>query len=121
MTPEAAVKQSIKELLHSRGLIAAGSKRGNWPDYPTGWYYMPVQAGLGVHGIPDFVGMLRGYFFVVEAKAPGQINRTSANQKNRLAEIAEVKGFHCVADDEKIVAAMLDDIETLPWYADRPQ
>lgn len=38
----------------------------------AGWYFMPAQNGLGVHGIPDFLGHYRGTFFAIETKAPGR-------------------------------------------------
>jgi len=55
MTPEGKVKQEVKKVL---------------AEYNC-WYYMPVQTGYGVSGIPDFVGCCNGKFFAVECKAYG--------------------------------------------------
>jgi hypothetical protein len=32
------------------------------------WYFMPVQTGYGVQGIPDFIVSHRGFFLGIEAK-----------------------------------------------------
>lgn len=56
-TPEGSVKLKIKEYL--KGLA------------PALWFFMPVGNGYGVRGIPDFIGVFRGRFFAIEAKAPG--------------------------------------------------
>jgi hypothetical protein len=57
-TPEGKVKDAVKKVLG--------------PIRPGLWWYMPVQYGRGVGGVPDFVGCARGTFFAVEAKASGE-------------------------------------------------
>jgi hypothetical protein len=52
-TPEGRVKAKIKELLNAYGV----------------WFYMPVSMGFGVHGVPDFLCLVKGTFFAIEAKA----------------------------------------------------
>ena len=111
MTPEGRTKKDIKDLFFSRGLIAAGAKECNWPKEVTGWYYMPVPNGLGVHGIPDFVGFYLQKFFVVEAKAPGNLDGTTPNQENRIKEIITARGHAIVADSAATVEALLDRIK----------
>jgi hypothetical protein len=54
MTPEGRVKASVKKFL---------------ADTPKTWYFMPVLRGMGVMGIPDFVGVTNGKFFAIETKA----------------------------------------------------
>jgi hypothetical protein len=95
MTPEGKTKAAIKKLLKELGIFV----------------YMPVQSGLGVVGIPDFVccrpvkvtsdmvGKTIGQFIGVEAKAPGKRGNTTANQKVVLEAIAEHGGTAVVVDD----------------------
>ena len=56
MTPEARLKAQVKKVLDKHGV----------------WYYMPVQNGMGVTGIPDFVCCDEGRFLGIETKAPGK-------------------------------------------------
>lgn len=58
-TAEGRVKTSIDKLLD-------GYKRAGL------WYFKPVSAGYGAHGIPDYIGCFFGQMFVIEAKAPGR-------------------------------------------------
>lgn len=94
-TPEGAVKDKVKAWLKARG----------W------WYYMPVQNGLGVSGIPDIiacrpltitqdmVGQTIGVFVGIETKAPGRLSNLSEPQKLQLAGIAKAAGAAHVIDD----------------------
>lgn len=102
MTPEGKVKAAVKKRLSQAGI----------------WYYMPVQNGMGVVGIPDFVGCLPitvtpdmvgktlGVFVGIETKAPGKISNTTPNQERVLGEIAKHGGVVSVVDD----AAQLDRV-----------
>ena len=110
-TPEAVVKQAIKDVLIERGCIAAGSKEGKWPPIVKGWFFMPVPSGLGVHGIPDFLGQYRQRFFAVEAKAEGKLADTSANQDRRLYEMWRSTPYAIVADTPEAVSSLLDRID----------
>lgn len=47
------MKQQVKEILDRYVL----------------WYYMPVQGGYGVSGIPDFIVCVCGHFLAIETKA----------------------------------------------------
>jgi hypothetical protein len=58
-TAEGRVKSSIDKVLD--GYRRAGL-----------WYFKPVSAGYGAHGIPDYIGCFFGQMFVIEAKAPGR-------------------------------------------------
>lgn len=89
MTPEGEVKDMIKLKLAALGAYPAGSKQ--WETgWATSWYYMPVQNGMGVSGIPDFVGCHYGRFWAVEAKAPGK--QSNPNQAQRIREIEKAGG-----------------------------
>jgi hypothetical protein len=82
-TPEGKVKADIKKLLKERGI----------------WFFMPVQNGMGVVGIPDFICCAGGAFLSIEAKAPGKADNLSPNQQRVRGEILQHGGFHLVVDD----------------------
>lgn len=96
MTPEGAVKRDIRKWLSAHGLMNAGIER--IPADNTGWFYMPQNMGMGVSGIPDFVGVIgpAGRFFSIEAKAPG--GKPTPVQLCRHAEITAARGIVLVAD-----------------------
>lgn len=83
MTPEGKVKDAIKKLLKEHGI----------------WYYMPVQNGMGVVGIPDIIACWRGRFLAIETKAPGKRSNVTPNQFRVLAEITAHDGMAIVVDD----------------------
>lgn len=64
------------------------------------FWYMPVQTGYGVVGIPDFVGCLNGKFFGIEAKFGG--NTESAWQKKQGARIKAARGTYLVIDENSV-------------------
>ena len=91
-TPEGKVKDAVKKLLKSRGI----------------WWYCPVQNGMGVVGIPDFICCWDGKFLAVETKAPGKRANTSANQDARINEIRLAKGLAIVVDDVRQLEELLN-------------
>jgi hypothetical protein len=93
--PEAKVKAAVKKLLKERGI----------------WYYMPVQNGMGVTGIPDLICCWDGQFLAIETKAPGKLANLSANQENRLREIDAAGGYAIVVDDVSQVREFLGEKE----------
>ena len=101
-TPEGKVKSDIKRVLDSHGFWKAG---GPQPDVVNGWYYMPIQNGLGTSGIPDFVGTYRGRLFCIEAKAPG--GKPTENQKQRHVEISAAGGVVLLVDSAEPVRKFL--------------
>lgn len=96
MTPEGRVKKEVRAYLISLGCRPAGGKKPEGE--VTGWFYFPVQNGMGVVGIPDIVGCYKGQFFAIETKAPGKKANVSRNQALRIAEIQEAGGLVLVAD-----------------------
>jgi hypothetical protein len=94
-TPEGRVKDKIKRVLKSHGF----------------WYYMPMQNGMGVVGVPDFVCCVRGLFVGIEAKAPGRVatkdQGLSPNQQARRDEILEACGEYWVIDDVEVLKKRL--------------
>lgn len=92
MTPEGRVKAAVKKLLKERGI----------------WFYMPVQNGMGVVGIPDFICCWEGAFLAIETKAPGKRTNLTPNQERRIYEIHKAKGAAIVVDDVKQLQEFLD-------------
>lgn len=96
-TPEGKVKLGIKKLLKARGI----------------YYYMPVQGGLGVVGIPDFICCVPcvsgGRFLAIEAKAPGKRGNTTANQDAQIAAIQRSSGVAVIIDDPAQLEFLLDE------------
>ena len=82
-TPEGKVKAAVKKVLQARGI----------------WFFMPMQNGFGVVGIPDFICCWKGQFLAIETKAPGKRGATTANQDRKLQEIKEHGGWSIVVDD----------------------
>lgn len=89
-TPEGRVKAKVKQFFKNIGA----------------WYYMPVQNGMGVVGIPDFIACIGGRFVAVETKAPGREGATTANQDMQLGLIHDAGGC----------AVVVSDVDTLKQY-----
>lgn len=94
-TPEGRVKAKCKTILKERGI----------------WYYMPVQNGMGVVGIPDLICCWDGKFLAIETKAPGKIRALTANQKLQIRKIKEASGYALVIDNPDTLEAWLDGTE----------
>ncbi len=67
MTPEGAVKKSVKDYLESIGCISAAKAPLANADN-QGYYFLPVSNGMGVHGICDIQGHYKGFYFALETK-----------------------------------------------------
>lgn len=87
-TPEGKVKSEIKSWLKT---------------LPHCWFYMPIQNGMGVVGIPDIVGCLNGNFFAIECKAKGKESTVTPNQRLQLDGIIGANGIALVASDLQTV------------------
>jgi len=91
-TPEGKVKDAVKKVLKTRDI----------------WFFMPMQNGFGVVGIPDFICCWKGQFLAIETKAPGKRAQTTANQKRTIEEIKSHGGWAIVVDDAKQVIEFLN-------------
>lgn len=91
-TPEGKVKDAVKKVLKTRDI----------------WFFMPMQNGFGVVGIPDFICCWKGQFLAIETKAPGKRAQTTANQKRTIEEINSHGGWAIVVDDAKQVIEFLN-------------
>jgi hypothetical protein len=92
MTPEGRVKNGVKKVLKDRGI----------------WFFMPMQNGFGVVGIPDFICCWEGHFLAIETKAPGKRGDTTANQERKLQEIRDHGGMSLVVDDAQQLIDFLE-------------
>lgn len=84
MTPEAAVKKQIKQILEELKC----------------YYFMPPANGYGRAGILDFVGCIEGQFFAIEAKA-GK-GTTTALQDREIERIRSCGGLAVVVNEQNI-------------------
>ncbi len=91
-TPEGRVKDAIKK---SCKLLGA-------------YYYMPVSNGMGAPAL-DFIICYMGYFFSIEAKAPGK--KPTARQELTIRAIKNAHGLAYVVDS---VDAAKKLVELLP-------
>ena len=99
-TPEGAVKRAVKEVLKEMGI----------------WYYMPVQNGMGVVGIHDFMCCASGRFLTIETKAPlapgsrkEPADLMPPNQRRVAKEVREHGGVSLViaTTDKQVIRSML--------------
>lgn len=84
MRNESDVKDEVKKVLKSLGV----------------WWYMPVQMGYGVKGIPDFIGCNKGKFFGIETKF-GK-NKESTWQIKQGTMITESGGLYVVINEKNV-------------------
>lgn len=106
-TPEGRVKAMIKADLDKRGFRRAGSDN---PMLIPAWYFMPVSNGMGVHGIPDFLGCYYGTAFGIEAKKDEKTDPTP-NQLDRMQEINDAGGVAGVVFDRTSLLSFLNRLE----------
>lgn len=83
MTPEGRVKAKVRAWLKRLGI----------------WFYCPVSNGMGAHGIPDFVCVVKGRFLGIETKAPGKRRNVSELQKMQGRSIVDAGGLWFVVDN----------------------
>lgn len=93
MTPEGKVKAAVKKILTEAGA----------------WYCIPLGAGYGRAGVPDFIVCHRGKFVAIECKA-GK-GKTTALQDRELAAIAGAGGHTFVIREDGLgyLKTMLKD------------
>ena len=84
MKNEKDVKAAVKQILNAAGA----------------WWYMPVQTGYGVKGIPDFVACINGKFVSVETKFGD--NKESAWQKKQGNAIRQANGYYFVINEKNL-------------------
>lgn len=82
-TPEGRIKKKIKEVMNKYG----SSIYSHWP----------VQTGYGAATL-DCLGCVNGWWFAVEAKAPGQ--RPTIRQREIMRRIGVAGGMVFIIDGE---------------------
>lgn len=96
MTPEKKSKKIVRDALNDHDC----------------YYTMPVTAGFGNSGVPDFIGCHKGRFFGIEVKANTKV---SALQQANLKMIEDSGGraFVVRINDKETVGliALLDFLE----------
>lgn len=97
MTPEGRVKAAVKKILKDRDI----------------WFYMPVQNGMGLVGIPDFICCYKGHFLAIETKAPGKVENLTPNQKNVIKSLRDAGGRAIIIDDAAQLERYLDVLDVL--------
>ena len=97
-TPEGKIKDIVASCLEQHKIYPA-KKAGVFPAGVAGWYFMPTTAGLGVKGIPDFIGTYKTLFFAIETKAPGK--KPTGFQALQIAAIRQAGGAVFVVDSEE--------------------
>lgn len=89
MKPEAKVKEAHKAYLTSIGA----------------WWFMPVQTGFGVSGIPDILCCINGRLVGIETKAKGK--KPTAFQQRQIDAINAAGGLAFWTDDLEYTKEML--------------
>ena len=89
MRREADVKKEIKKILAKH----------------KAWSFMPVPAGYGVQGVPDFVVCHHGLFVGVEAKFGA--GKQTAWQRKQEGGINEAGGIYLLINEDNL--QVLDD------------
>lgn len=84
MKNEADVKDEVKKVLKSLGA----------------WWFMPVQTGYGVQGIPDFIVCLNGKFLAIETKFGN--NKTTAHQEMQMKKIDAANGGAFLINEKNV-------------------
>lgn len=95
-TREGEVKKMTRAMLEELGMISA-SKAIEATANNTGWFFMPVSNGMGVTGIPDFLGEYKGRFFAIETKVPGK--SPTALQQAQLSALYITGALEVVVHD----------------------
>jgi hypothetical protein len=94
MTPEGIVKKQVKAFLKT---IKA-------------YFFMPMQNGFGVVGVPDLICCVKGKFLGIETKAPGKRSTVTANQQVQIDAIHAAGGYAVVVTSvEELIAYMREN------------
>lgn len=101
---EAKVKKELRAALHEHGVYPTREA----VRYPTfaGWYTMPVPSQYSESGIADFLGVIRGHYFEIEAKGRGAPHPQTGLQRKHESLIKIAGGIY-------ILASSVEDVDIL--------
>jgi len=88
LTPEGKIKKQVRELLTK---------------YSIYWFF-PATHGYGKSGVPDIIACVKGKFWGIECKAPG--NRPTELQKFHLSSIEQCDGIGLLIDSQDAVDSL---------------
>jgi hypothetical protein len=111
-TPEGVVKDMVEGYLQQRLKLIPASKASEVTYENNGWYYMPVQNGMGVSGIPDFLGHYKGFFFAIETKK-NATEKPTPRQDDQLHAIDRTGAVSYVVGDEDKMIEFCNEIEDI--------
>jgi hypothetical protein len=111
-SPEGVVKDMIEGYLQERLKLVPASKAPDVTHEHNGWYYMPVSNGMGVMGIPDFLGHYKGQFFAIEAKKNSTAEPTP-RQIDQLHALDRTGAVAYVVGEESKMIEFCDELEDI--------
>lgn len=79
---EAGVKDDTKRWLNAHLVFDTYELARSKPPIVLGFFYMPVQNGMGLTGVPDFSICFMGRFVVAESKAENKPPKPTALQRS---------------------------------------
>lgn len=89
MKPESAIKQSIRQMLHTEF---------------DAYYFAPVQMGMGQSTV-DILCCIKGRFAAIEVKVPGK--RPTVRQEVTIAQVIRAGGVAFWTDSREDAYAQL--------------
>jgi hypothetical protein len=105
-TPEGKVKSDIRSALECLGIYSLAYLYEHPDIVPSGFYMLPVQTGMSIRGVSDFILCVRGDFCVIEAKRPKKA-RTTVHQTDFMSIVEKTGGKATVAKSGAEVTAWL--------------
>jgi hypothetical protein len=94
------------------GRVKALVKRRMKAEFPTSYYFMPVQNGMGAPSV-DFLYCINGVFVAIETKAPG--GGATPRQETTMAEISRAQGLVFLVDGPISLEEAIEDIKLYRW------
>ena len=100
---EAGVKEDVKKWLAAHNIYNIRDiKRA---ETVNGFYYMPVQNGMGLTGVSDFIICYHGIMIALETKASNVKAKPTPDQKAFLDAIEKAGGFALTVNSVEMLEA----------------